>query len=56
MVKHWNTLLREVVVSPSVEKFKTQLDTALSNLIWLTLLEQGAGLEPQRDSGSRRNW
>jgi len=31
--KHWNGLPREVVEAPSLETFKTRLDTALSNLI-----------------------
>lgn len=33
MVKHWNTLLREVAGAPSLEMFKVGLDEALSNLI-----------------------
>ncbi|KAK4824134.1 hypothetical protein QYF61_010757 [Mycteria americana] len=32
-VKHWKRLPREVVQSPSLEVFKTQLDEALSNLV-----------------------
>ncbi|KFP09419.1 hypothetical protein Z169_03589, partial [Egretta garzetta] len=32
VVKHWNRLPREVVEAPSLEKFKTRLDLALSNL------------------------
>lgn len=35
------------MVSPSVEILKTQPDAVLSILLWLTLLEQGAGLELQ---------
>lgn len=31
-IKHWNRLLREMVESPSLEIFKTQLDKALHNL------------------------
>jgi len=33
VVKHWNRLPREVVEAPSLETFKTRLDSALSNLI-----------------------
>ncbi|KFP53824.1 hypothetical protein N323_08112, partial [Cathartes aura] len=33
VVKHWNTLPREVVDAPSLETFKVRLDGALSNLI-----------------------
>ncbi|KFP17692.1 hypothetical protein Z169_10908, partial [Egretta garzetta] len=33
VVKHWNTLPREVVEAPSLEAFKARLDGALSNLI-----------------------
>ncbi|KFZ62186.1 hypothetical protein N321_02537, partial [Antrostomus carolinensis] len=32
-VKHWPSLLREVVEAPSLETFKVSLDRALSNLI-----------------------
>ena len=32
-VEHWNRLLREVVESPSLEIFKTHLDTYLCNLL-----------------------
>jgi len=33
VVRHWNTLPREVVGVPSLEVFKTRLDGALSNLV-----------------------
>ena len=45
----WNRLPREVVESPSLEIFKTRLDTVLCSLLWVTLLRQGGGLgDPQR--------
>jgi len=33
VVKHWNTLSREVVEAPSLETFKARLDRTLSNLV-----------------------
>ena len=33
VVKHWNTLPREVLDAPSLETFKARLDGVLSNLI-----------------------
>ncbi|KFQ65155.1 hypothetical protein N335_13865, partial [Phaethon lepturus] len=33
VVKHWNSLPREVVDAPSLEAFKARLDGALSHLI-----------------------
>ena len=41
VVKHWNQLPRDVVEFPSVEIFKTQLDTVLGNLLKQSQLEQG---------------
>lgn len=40
VVKHGSKLSREVRESASLEILKTQLDTVLSNLLWLTLTEQ----------------
>ncbi|PKU47376.1 hypothetical protein llap_2343 [Limosa lapponica baueri] len=33
VVRHWNSLPREVVDAPSLEVFKAKLDGALSNLV-----------------------
>jgi len=45
MVKHWNSLPKEVADAPSLETFKARLDGALSNLIWLkTSLLTAGGL------------
>ena len=41
MFKHYDRLWREVVNSPSFEMLKTQLGTALSDLLWLTLFGVG---------------
>lgn len=38
VVKYWNSLSREAVEPPSLGVFKTELDTALSNLFWIDLL------------------
>ncbi|GAB0186585.1 translation initiation factor IF-2-like [Grus japonensis] len=38
VTEHWNRLLGEVVESPSLEIFKTHLDTILCNLLWVILL------------------
>ena len=45
----WPRLPREAVESPSLEMFRTHLDTVLCSLLWVTLLGQGVGLgDPQR--------
>lgn len=41
VMKHWNSLPRETVESPSLKILKSQLDMALSNMLRLTLFEQG---------------
>ncbi|KFQ51681.1 hypothetical protein N334_14357, partial [Pelecanus crispus] len=33
VVRHWNSLPREAVDAPSLERFKARLDGALSNLV-----------------------
>ena len=33
VTKHWNSLRREVVESPSLEIFKSHLDTILCNML-----------------------
>jgi len=43
VVKHWNGLAREAVEAPSLETFKTGLDGALSNLVWLKMSLLTAG-------------
>jgi len=41
----WPRLPRGAVESPSLEIFKTRLDTVLCSLLWVTLLQQGVGLD-----------
>jgi len=40
VMEHWNRLPRGAVESPSLEIFKTHLDTVLCSLLWVTLLQQ----------------
>ena len=46
----WNRLLRGAVESPSLEIFKTRLDTVLCSLLWVTLLWQEVGLDDPQSS------
>lgn len=47
--EHWNRLPREVVESPSLNIFKSHLDTYLCNLLYGTCLSSGVELDdPQR--------
>lgn len=43
MIKHWNKFPGKVVESPSLEICTHGLDTALSNLFWVVLLDNSAG-------------
>lgn len=38
LINHWKRLPREVVESQFLQIFKAQLDMALSNLLYLTIL------------------
>ena len=44
-MEHWNRLPREVVESPSLEKFKTSLDAYLWNLVQGACFGRGVGLD-----------
>lgn len=48
VVKHWSRMPREVVESILLEILKAQLDTVMSRLLPLTLLEQGTWDDFQR--------
>jgi len=37
VLKHWNTLPREVVEAPSLKTLQARLDRALTNLVWLKI-------------------
>ena len=41
VIERWHRLLREVVESPSLEIFRSCLDMALGNQLWVTPLEPG---------------
>lgn len=41
VIEHCNRLPRKIVESPSLELFKSFLDTILSYMLWGALLEQG---------------
>ena len=43
VVKPWHRLPREMVDAPSLETFKSRLDGALSNLVWLKVSLLAAG-------------
>ena len=42
--EHWDRLLRGVVESPSLDIFKTLLDSILRNVLQVILLRRGVGL------------
>jgi len=48
VTERWNRLPREVVESPSLEIFRPRLDEVLCSLLWVTLLQQGVGLDDPR--------
>jgi len=45
VIKHCHRLPREVVESVPVEIFKTQVDTTLCSLLYLTLPEEGVEVD-----------
>ena len=46
VVRHWNSLPREVVDAPALEAFKARLDATLGSLLyWLATLPRAGGLK-----------
>lgn len=44
VIEHWKMLPREFMESPSLEIFKSHLDTVLGNVLKVTLFGRGGGL------------
>ncbi|KAK4818686.1 hypothetical protein QYF61_017907 [Mycteria americana] len=53
VTEHWHRLPREVVESPSLEIFKSRLDTVLGNQLWVALLEQEVGADDLQSLGEQ---